>query len=53
MIYIWLGILTVAVVYLWLRKPKILKVDGFTIDVKNNRLLVKNEKGEIIFNTGK
>ena len=53
MIYVWLGLLTIAVGYLWLRKPKVLKVDGFTIDVKSERLIIKNEKGEIIFNTGK
>lgn len=53
MIYAWLFALTIAVLVTWFRKPKVLKVDGFTIDVVEGRLIVKNKKGEIIFNTGK
>lgn len=52
MIYAWLGLLTLAVVYLWFRKPRLLVVDGFSINVEKGRLIIRNDEGKIIFNTG-
>ncbi len=50
---VWNILLTIALVVIWFRKPSVLKIDGFTIDVQNNFLVIKNDKGEVIFKTGK